>query len=707
MFGRQGWVFRAWICDKFTKIGTVARYYKGSGAYHYAPAAYEPNWTVEMQPLTWYMHRVAKTSVAEIYFRVVRVLKTQLQLIGFCRANPSPPAVVSSVSDWLHKCTPAAQQSTIRAAERIVDGKIEVFAVNVDWGNGFPVWNKDPLTQTCSPRRFSFSMNIDNREAVGDIKYLWEQNRHCHLTVLAQAFSFSKEERYIEAIHEHLQSWLEQCPYLVGPNWTSSLELGIRLMNWAVMSQIVGERGLAANPGHGGWVRQSQWLRSIYQHVHFIRGRYSRFSSANNHLIGEAAGAYVATCTWPAWSDFNGWRSEAKDLLIEAASKQTHPDGVNCEQAVAYQQFVLDFFILSGLVGGAREEDFPEEYWRAVERMLEYLQALRDVAGNVPMLGDSDDGVVVRLSHEPDFCPYRSLLATGALLFKRPDFAAAAGKLDDKTRLLVGDEGWEALLQKGQAEGFSVRRTFPDGGYYILGHQVGDPDEVRLLVDAGPLGYLSIAGHGHADALAVYLSVAGREFLIDPGTYTYNSRPAWRAWFRSTRAHNTVTVDGQDQSVQGGSFMWLKHARARCLEIELAADVDRFVGEHDGYSRLDDPVIHRREIDRHGCVFEVADTLICKGRHVAEQWWHFSEHCVVRIDGNVIEAVNDGARIRLVAGSGSLRLYRGSEDPIAGWVSRRFDTKEPATSVCVSHEVGGTATLTTMIECIPGAGTRQ
>ena len=74
-----------------------------------------------------------------------------------------------------------------------------------------------------------------------------------------------------------------------------------------------------------------------------------------------------------------------------------------------------------------------------------------------------------------------------------------------------------------------VRRAFPEGGYYILGSDFETPREIRIVADAGPLGYREIAAHGHADALSFTLSVAGRELLVDPGTYAYHTQAAWRA----------------------------------------------------------------------------------------------------------------------------------------------------------------------------------
>ncbi len=174
------------------------------------------------------------------------------------------------------------------------------------------------------------------------------------------------------------------------------------------------------------------------------------------------------------------------------------------------------------------------------------------------MIGDADDGYVVKLAAEPGFSPHISQIVTGAVLFGREDLASKAGALDGKTATLLGVEAVRRLAQlriRGR-HGFRPRMQFPESGYYLLGTAFETPDEVRLLVDSGPLGYLSIAAHGHADALSFVLSIGDREILVDPGTYAYHTEPSWRRYFRSTLAHNTVGIDGEDQSVQAGNFMW-------------------------------------------------------------------------------------------------------------------------------------------------------
>src|SRR5262249_9207637 len=145
--------------------------------------------------------------------------------------------------------------------------------------------------------------------------------------------------------------------------------------------------------------------------------------------------------------------------------------------------------------------------------------------------------------------------------FGRGDFKARAGRFDDKSRWLLGDAAAEKFAALDAASSPAMLE-FPDGGYYIIGKDFGAPGGGKALVDAGPLGYLSIAAHGHADALAFTLSVGGREILVDPGTYAYHRNRRWRDYFRGTSAHNTLRVDGREQSEPGGDFLWLSHARA-------------------------------------------------------------------------------------------------------------------------------------------------
>jgi hypothetical protein len=640
-------------------------------------------------------------SGAEVAHRLARRLRTISE--NFTSNDAPAPDLEARDLRFLPPFIAPAPEALTAAAERILAGRYSFFDLEDCELGDPPQWNRDPLTRKQAVNRRATTIDYRDEREVGNIKYLWEPNRHLHLPQLAQAHALTGDARYALAIQRQIDSWIEQCPVGRGPNWVSPLELGIRLINWSLTWQLLGglRARLFATPE--GEAFRERWLASIYQHVRMVATNLSRYSSANNHLIGEAAGVYVAASTWPMWSQVNFWGSRCRQVLEEECIRQNAPDGGNREQAFAYQTFVLDFLLLSGLAARSRGEDFSPMYWRRIELMIDFLASMTDVAGRLPMVGDADDGLVVRLAPEPGFSTHCSLIATGAVLFNRADLAAKAGTLDGKTATLLGAEAVRRLAQlkiRGRHR-FRPRQQFAEAGYYLLGTTFDTPDEVRLLVDAGPLGYLSIAAHGHADALAFTLNVGDREILVDPGTYAYHTDPEWRRYFRSTLAHNTVGIDEQDQSVQTGNFMWSDHARARCIEFDAGGDLQRFVGEHHGYGRLEDPVTHRREItfDAQRQVIEVIDTLRCEGEHRARRSWHFAEDCQVERVGNGLKVTSGTAQVYFDPGETlqEVQVHRAGTATQGGWISRRFGHKEPCTTVHWYSRITGHTVLRTRI----------
>ncbi|MBV8031884.1 MAG: alginate lyase family protein, partial [Betaproteobacteria bacterium] len=580
--------------------------------------------------LGWKLNRLRCMTPAEVAYRVARAAQARFEKAGWIGAGAVPaPDLSRQGKKWIHGNENIDPLPYVAAANRIVEGWMDVFALrNLDFGAP-PRWNRDPKTGIEAPLAFGKLLDYRDPDLVGDIKYLWEPNRHLHLVTLAQAHALTGQRKYFDVIAEHLETWILACPYPYGPNWSSALEPALRLINWAIAWQLTG--GVLNEEQHGEL--RERWLRSIYQHCRFVRGWFSLHSSANNHLIGEAAALYVASVTWPHWGESRAWREAAKSILEREALAQNAPDGVNREQAVSYQQFVFDFLLIAMLAGRANGEAFPPAYEARLEAMLDFVASIMDAGGNVPMFGDADDALVVRF--DPAAAPsdaYRSMLATGAVLFGRGDFKRKGGRLDDKARWLLGagvDERFGALDAEKTA--LPTRQQFPEGGYYILGCELDTPGEIRVVADAGPLGYRSIAAHGHADALSFTLSVAGREFLVDPGTYAYHTQARWRSYFRGTGAHNTVRIDGVDQSEPGGAFMWLRKARAGCSLWLSSAQKDSFEGWHDGYMRLPDPVKHRRliELDKRERRIVVEDTLEMAEEHEVELLFHCSERCAV------------------------------------------------------------------------------
>lgn len=632
----------------------------------------------------------------EVVHRALRFAQARAERLGWLGGDAAPaPDLSHQGRRWIHCGRHIEAAPYAAAAERIAHGRLDVFAL-ADVQMGLPPrWNRDPKTGIEAPLSFGKLLDYRDPDRVGDIKYLWEPNRHLQFVTLAQAYALTRKKKYLDALVEQLESWFLACPCGAGANWSSALEAGIRLVNWSIAWQLVGgHEALEAGT-------RRRWLESVYQHARFVRHWFSTHSSANNHLLGEATGLFVAALTWPHWPEASDWLFTSKKILEREAMRQVAPDGVSREQALWYQQFVLDMLLVALLSGRANGQRFPAAFESRVEAMIDFIACIMDAGGNVPMFGDADDGALVRLQPERTLSPFRSALGIGAVLFQRGDFKLKAGRIDDKARWLLGEDADDAFAAlEPEATRLPLRQAFADGGYYILGCAFDTPREVRAVVDAGPLGYTAIAAHGHADALSFTLSVHGRELLIDPGTYAYHTQPAWRQYFRGTAAHNTLRVDGLDQSEQGGNFLWLRKANAGCSLWLSTAEADRFEGWQDGYTRLADPVRHRRALsfDKRARRLVVEDSLQMQGSHDVELFFHCAEGCSVAAAPRGFVLSRDGVQVTIeLPPCGDSSLHKGEVAPILGWVSRAFDRREATHTITWRARLSGTALLRTEI----------
>ncbi|MGH8746172.1 MAG: heparinase II/III family protein, partial [Burkholderiales bacterium] len=347
--------------------------------------------------LAWKLNRLRAMDFAEIGWRLRQALAAALERCGLGLARGGDPGDGAAGSPWAERWPENLDPAPyVAAAERLLAGRWDVLSLR-DCALGFPPrWNRDPKTGIEAPLDFGKAIDYRDPSVVGDIKYLWEPNRHLELVTLAQAWRLTRNERYAQGARRLLESWLEQCPYPRGAQWTSALELGVRLVNWAIAWHLLGGEGREL---HG------RWLAAVYQHCHFISRNLSRHSSANNHLFGELTGLFIASLTWPLWPESAGWRESAHRALEGEALRQIGADGVDREQALWYQQEVADMMLLALLFGRANGAELSPRFAARLERMLEFVAAVMDSAGHVPMIGDADDGALVRLARESEFCP--------------------------------------------------------------------------------------------------------------------------------------------------------------------------------------------------------------------------------------------------------------------------------------------------------------
>lgn len=662
------------------------------------------DWTFSMVSVTrlkWLVNRLSSmepTEVASRLFDVGRhgvVYATRCRLSQRARRQPldTDENITMPHVDWhMWRISPEAQLSGMAQADRWLQQRVQLFGLK-DAPLGHAIdWHRDYSSGMRGPLKYSGMIDHRDVAAVGDVKYIWELNRLHHLVSLALAYVWTEKTAYWDTIEQHSRSWVEQNPFMVGLNWKSPLEAGIRLISWALVAWLTMDDARSRD------FFRHDLRETIYAHQYFIRTFYAKHSSANNHLIGEMAGLYIGAVCWPWFRESAAWQAWARDKLIQAITEQVGEDGVGKELATEYQLFVAEFFLLSGALGHAIGDPFPSSYWQRLQDMAAFFEAVSDREGNLPLFGDGDSGQVIS-----EYAPVRqrtqSLLTILRPNAERPAERALA---DIRAHLLLWGQAPQTFVVQPAPQ--PPAWAFPQGGYYALGADRGSDRELVVVFDAGALGLPPLYAHGHADALSFWLSYRGQVFLVDPGTFTYYADEAWRGYFRSTAAHNTIRIDGEDQAVTGGRFLWRQVANCYVQRHESQATYVEVEGVHDGYQRLADPVVHRRAVRvcQPTSQVHLIDQLECREAHEVELFFHFHHQCDVRQMGAThFEAARGGTRLAIrLAASLQCQLYYGSEAPMAGWTSDRFGVKTPAFTLCARAHITGTTALTTTITAL-------
>jgi hypothetical protein len=570
---------------------------------------------------------------------------------------------------------PGTCEAVTRAAEQICHKRFDLLGYR-DLSFGDPVdWHLDSVSGRRAPLAHWSRLSPLDTAALGDSKVIWELNRHQWLAQLGCAYRLSGDERYAAAVSGFIGEWIDANPPGMGINWASSLEVALRLISWCWASVLLlGSKALSED-------LFAAWLASIRRHALHVERYLSHYFSPNTHLTGEALGLFYAGVLFPEMREASRWRRLGATILVEQIERQVLPDGVYFEQSTCYQRYTVEiylhFLILAERNGVALHGQAAEQ----VQKMLDFLLAVRRPDGSMPEMGDADGGWLLPLMpRAPDDA--RGVFSVAAAFFGREDYVWAGGATPEVLWML-GPAGLDALDELAPSPPAGPpSRLFAEGGYAVM-RSGWDAKAHHLILDAGPIGGQPSAGHGHADLLSLQCSAFGEPFIVDPGTYCYTADPGWRDHFRSTAAHSTVTVDGAEQAIPTEPFAWHSQPRARLRRWLSTEEVDFADTDHLAYGHLPDPVTHRRRVLFVKPRFWViVDDLDGSTEHRIDLRFQFAP-MEVTLEADL------SARARGPRGHGLLvramasvplkgEILEGCLDPSRGWVSPHYGQRHPA-----------------------------
>ena len=661
--------------------------------------------SLQFSQIGWYTRRAIRMSPAEMAWRGRdKALQAAWSARQVSRGQPATGAPVlpgevkfaAVVPGNAGACVPqTARDALLATADRLLQGRWEMLGV-VRTDLVQPDWFHDPVTGKRAPAdRYAFRINHRSEEATGNVKQVWELSRLQHLTLLATAWFVSHDESYARRVADHLESWWQENPFLSGVHWTNGIEVGIRLISLTWIRRLLEDWPDAP----GLFEHNDPAIRQIWWHQKYLAAFRSRGSSANNHVIAEAAGQLVASCAFPWFPASDRWRAGSARLLERELLRNTFPSGVGRELASDYQRFIAELGVLAAVEASAAGYPLSAEAWQRLCATIDSGAALLDERLRPPRQGDGDDGRALLLD-APTANKWPSMLAMGEALFGRLDWWP-------RTQPDVGSSIVSAMLAESvKIAGRPAERPwhFEDAGTTLLRTPSTHKPEIWCRCDGGPHGFLKIAAHAHADALSVEVRYGGVDILADPGTYCYHGEPVWRSYFRSTIAHNTVEVDGGSQSSEGGPFLWLRHANGRVLGVHDIGDAVEWSAEHDGYLVLNPAAWHRRcvRLDRASRSIDIADE-ITGGSHTVRMAYHLGPDVSAELHGSRAtlrwgrDQACGAARLEL---PDALRwtLHRGETDPILGWYSDGLGQRAPAFTLLGHGRTEPSEPLSTRLE---------
>lgn len=630
--------------------------------------------------LGWYINRLRSMGPAEIAHRVLEAARKRSSSgrhEGWSRYPAGPLPSLPVLREAVLKADGPMRAAIAEAARRVITGEFAALGRTwpIDAVRGYPaaIWQLDPATGTPWPGTETYTHDIDFRHdgSRGDIKYVWEINRLQQLIALASHAALTGDPDALHAAETIIASWYQANPPFRGVAWASGIEVALRAISLIVAASLLGHQLSDTS--------REQLGRILTASAFWLRRFPSKHSSANNHRIAELAGLYLVGLSRGAEP------ADIRDELIAETLKQILPDGTGAEQTPTYAAFTAELALLCALTARGAGKPFPPVFDQRLGAFAEFIGWLGGEAPT-PAIGDDDEGRVMTLgSPEPDYARSVAGAIAGYL-------GVAGPQTGDFRALIFGAPPRPAPPRKGL-------RTFPDGGLSVW-HGRPNGRDARLTFDHGPLGYLSIAAHGHADALSLTLSLDGEPVLVDPGTYLYGSGGEWRRWFRSTPAHNTLNLEGVSQSTMSGAFNWSSKASAR---LEEAGDTPHpwLRATHDGYRRRFGRLVQRTLEIEPGRI-AVTDQLLGGPPLEAELVFQLAPGLIATHAGQSVTVRRDGIPLlRLDFPTDAITLATGEDRVDGGWVSPRFGEKLPASRLSWRGEVGEGAVTTCLTPLTP------
>lgn len=510
---------------------------------------------------------------------------------------------------------------------------------------------------------------------------LWRYNLHYfgYAIDLGMAYQRTGRTEFYYQFKTLALDWIQNNPIARGDGW-EPYPISLRTVNWIfaydlfrdeIYRDSVVQKSPPNKGGEGEDFRspsfEQLFLKSLFKQILFLERNLEYRLGCENHLIKNAKALAIAGVFFKG-KTASRWLKKGTSILWRELERQVHEDGGHYEQSSMYHIAVLHDYLECIFVLKKRRVQIPEHVIQKVQKMLDFTRNILLPDGNIPLIGDSGLEIAPVL---------QEAFALGDILFKNGEFLNNEHTHYKPSSIEVTKSTEVRDFCYPPSAARTSHQVFEHSGFYVM-----RANDRFLLLDCGKLGPEQNPAHGHCDMLSFELYLGDQRFIVDSGAYEYEAGE-WRDFFRSTRAHNTVVVDEEEQSEIWATFRAARRAfpiRRKFIEKD---NLVFFEGAHDGYLRCHEGCFHIRKVFFiENDFFLIFDEITGKGEHTIESCVHFHPDVDVQIS-------KDASNSYVIAEAGSvflqvvpfcvdaLALQKGETEPIQGWYSPEFGIRIP------------------------------
>ncbi len=324
---------------------------------------------------------------------------------------------------------------------------------------------------------------------IKDIKVPWELSRFQHLLPMGIAYSKSHDAMYAQSFMEHVQDWMDENPFLLGPNWVCPMDVGIRALNWVVAFHYFKD---SQDIPVAFWQR---FVCSLYDHMIYLENNWEVYAVTSNHYLSDLIGYYYLTWFFADWKGISKKRDWCYKEFVKEFEKQVFEEGADHEGSTRYHVLVTEIFYHFYLMCQEHTLAIPASYVEKLQRMFSFIDHITIGDQYRLKIGDDDSGKIL----------YYGITQRMVATIARPEE--------------------------------SVKTFYKQFGLAVLKNK-----DIHVTLRHHAYSLTQPSGHFHNDVGSVTLGVRGIPVLVDPGSYVYTPSAYWRNYFRSAAQHNTFHI---------------------------------------------------------------------------------------------------------------------------------------------------------------------